>query len=254
MWGVRKALARQQTWRDALRWSYDLLTAEEQRLFRRLCVFVGGCTLEAVETVCAALPDGVGQALEGVTSLLDKSLLQQSEHEAGEPRLSMLETLREYGLDCLHQSTEAEAIQGAHANYYLSPPYPKRVMYSFDEVLDKDEGWARFNRHYWLRDYRGFLEFFMSQIFTEPHSTRQIEDCVGWGLETTPEVLIATDAAPSVVSKENVEDFVRRVRCPVLIFHGDEDALVPYTRSTRLAELTGGTLVTIEGGGHYPQG
>jgi pimeloyl-ACP methyl ester carboxylesterase/predicted glycosyltransferase len=136
----------------------------------------------------------------------------------------------------------------------LSPPYPKRVMYSFDEVLDTDEGWAKFNRHYWLKDYRGFLEFFMSQIYTEPHSTKQIEDCVGWGLETTPEVLIATDAAPSVVNKENVEDFVRSVRCPLLIFHGDEDALVPYTRSTRLAELTGGKLMTIEGGGHYPQG
>ena len=136
----------------------------------------------------------------------------------------------------------------------LSPPYPKRVMYSFDEALDTDEGWAKFNRHYWLKDYRGFLEFFMSQIYTEPHSTKQIEDCVGWGLETTPEVLIATDAAPSVVNKENVEEFVRSVRCPVLIFHGDEDALVPYTRSTRLAELTGGKLVTIEGGGHYPQG
>jgi pimeloyl-ACP methyl ester carboxylesterase/predicted glycosyltransferase len=136
----------------------------------------------------------------------------------------------------------------------LSPPYPKRVMYSFDEVLDTDEGWAKFNRHYWLKDYRGFLEFFMAQIYTEPHSTKQIEDCVGWGLETTPEVLIATDAAPSVVDKENIEELVRRMRCPVLIFHGDEDALVPYTRSTRLAELTGGTLVTIEGGGHYPQG
>jgi len=136
----------------------------------------------------------------------------------------------------------------------LSPPYPKRVMYSFDEVLDTDEGWAKFNRHYWLKDYRGFLEFFMSQIYTEPHSTKQIEDCVGWGLETTPEVLIATDAAPSVVNKENAEEFVRRVRCPVLIFHGDEDALVPHTRGARLAELTGGKLVTIEGGGHYPQG
>src|SRR5258708_14067049 len=136
----------------------------------------------------------------------------------------------------------------------LSPPYPNRVMYSFDEGLDTTEAWAKFNRHYWLKDYRGFLEFFMSQIYTEPHSTKQIEDCVGWGLETTPEVLIATDAAPSVVNKENVEEFVRSVRCPVLIFHGDEDALVPYTRSTRLAELTGGQLVTIEGGGHYPQG
>ncbi len=117
--GVQDAPARQQTLRDTLRWSYDLLTAEEQRLFQRLSAFVGGYTLEAVEAVCAALPDGVGQVLEGVTSLLDKSLLHQSGPEAGEPRLSMLETLREYGLECLHESGEAEAVQRTHADYYL---------------------------------------------------------------------------------------------------------------------------------------
>ena len=52
--------------------------------------------------------------------------------------------------------------------------------------LDTDEGWAKYNRHYWLRDYRDFLEFFFAQMFTEPHSTKPIEDAVGWGLETTP--------------------------------------------------------------------
>ena len=55
-----------------------------------------------------------------------------------------------------------------------------------------DEGWAKYNRHYWLRDYRGFLEFFFGQIFPEPHSTKQIEDCVAFGLDTTPEMLVAT--------------------------------------------------------------
>ena len=117
--GVQDAPVRQQTLRNTIQWSYDLLTAEEQRLFRRLCVFVAGCTLEAIEAICAALPDGAEQVLEGVTSLLDKSLLQQSEPEAGEPRLSMLETLREYGLECLRESAEAEVVQGAHADYYL---------------------------------------------------------------------------------------------------------------------------------------
>ena len=136
----------------------------------------------------------------------------------------------------------------------LGPRHSWRAIYLFDEVLDTDESWAKENRHYWLKDYRGFLEFFMSQIYTEPHSTKHIEDAVGWGLETTPEVLIAIADAPSVVDKENVEEFVRRMRCPVLIFHGGEDALVPHARGARLAELTGGTLVTIEGGGHYPQG
>ena len=56
-----------------------------------------------------------------------------------------------------------------------------RAATSFDEELDTDEGWAKYNRHYWLSDYRGFLEFFFAQVFTEPHSTKQIEDCVGWG-------------------------------------------------------------------------
>ena len=67
-----------------------------------------------------------------------------------------------------------------------------RTRYPWDEVLPTDEGWPKDNRHYWLRDYRGFLEFFFSQMFTEPHSTKPIEDCMGWGLETTAETLIAT--------------------------------------------------------------
>jgi predicted ATPase/DNA-binding CsgD family transcriptional regulator len=117
--GVQDAPVRQQTLRDTIQWSYDLLTTEEQRLFRRLSVFVAGCTLEGLETVCAALPDAAGQVLEGVTSLLDKSLLQQSEPEVGAPRLGMLETLREYGLECLLESAEAQAVQRAHADYYL---------------------------------------------------------------------------------------------------------------------------------------
>ena len=73
--------------------------------------------------------------------------------------------------------------------------------YPFDEELDTDEGWAKYNRHYWLRDYRGFLEFFFSQMFTEPHSTKQIEDAIGWGLETTPETLDRDTAARPVSAR-----------------------------------------------------
>jgi pimeloyl-ACP methyl ester carboxylesterase/predicted glycosyltransferase len=135
----------------------------------------------------------------------------------------------------------------------ISPGHPQNIMYSFDEVLETDEGWARYNRHYWLKDYRGFLEFFMGQIFTEPHSTKQIEDAVGWGLETTPEVLIATKDAPLTVNRETVKEFIHHVQCPVLVIHGDEDAIIPHTRGAKLAEMTGGTLVTIEGGGHCLQ-
>ncbi len=112
--------ARQQTLLNTITWSYELLTAEEQRLFRRLSVFVGGCTLEAIEAVCVAPHDGSGHVLEGVVSLIDKSLLQQTEQEDGEPRLVMLETIREYGLDALTSIGEMQATWEAHASYYLA--------------------------------------------------------------------------------------------------------------------------------------
>ena len=62
----------------------------------------------------------------------------------------------------------------------------------FDEPLDDYSGWGKYNRHYWLDNYRDFLEFFFRRCFTEPHSTKQLEDCVGWGLETDAETLVAT--------------------------------------------------------------
>jgi len=120
--GARDAPVRQQSLRNTLAWSYELLTAEEQRLFRRLSVFVGGCTLQAIEALCAALEksNGVGRVVDGVASLIDKSLLQQTEQEENEPRLVMLETIREYGLEVLTASGEMETTRQAHALYYLT--------------------------------------------------------------------------------------------------------------------------------------
>ena len=118
--GARDAPTRQQTLRNTIDWSYHLLDAQEQQLFRRLSVFVGGCTLEAGEAVCATLGDGAGQVVEGVASLIDKSLLQQTEHEGNESRLVMLETIREYGWECLTVSEEEETTRQAHAEYYLA--------------------------------------------------------------------------------------------------------------------------------------
>ncbi len=118
-YGTQDVPTRQQTLRNTITWSYDLLNDDEQRLFRRLSVFVGSCTLEAVEAICTALDGEVEQVLDGVTSLLDKSLLQQIEHEGEEPRLMMLETIREYGLECLTASDERKKTQAAHAEYYL---------------------------------------------------------------------------------------------------------------------------------------
>src|SRR6266516_3815154 len=118
--GARDMPVRQQTLRNTIAWSYHLLEAQEQRLFRQLSVFAGGCTLEAIEAVCTALPDGAGQVFDGVASLLDKSLLQQIEQEGEEPRLTILETVREYGLESLRESGEAHESQRAHALYYLA--------------------------------------------------------------------------------------------------------------------------------------
>ena len=117
--GARDLPERQRTLRNTLAWSYELLTAQEQRLFQRISVFVGGCTLEAIEAICTALDDGAGQVVDGLASLLDKSLLQQTEQEGGEPRLTMLETIREFGLACLSESGELEVARQAYAAYYL---------------------------------------------------------------------------------------------------------------------------------------
>lgn len=120
--GARDAPTRQQTLRNTIEWSYQLLNGWEQRLFRRLSVFVGGCTLQTAEAVCNASGDGVGQVLDGVVSLVDKSLLQRMEQTGDgseEPRLLMLETIREYGLEALNTSGEGEVARQAHAEYFL---------------------------------------------------------------------------------------------------------------------------------------
>jgi predicted ATPase/DNA-binding CsgD family transcriptional regulator len=118
---ARDVPARQQTLRNAIAWSYHLLDGQEQQLFRRLCVFVAGFTLDTAEALCTALgsDDAAVSVLDGVASLIDKSLLQQTERDAGEPRLVMLETIREYGLECLEALGEMEVTRCAHAAYYL---------------------------------------------------------------------------------------------------------------------------------------
>ena len=135
----------------------------------------------------------------------------------------------------------------------LAPPLPERVVYPFDERLDTDEGWAKYNMHHWRRDYRDFLEFFLAKCFTEPHSTKQIEDGIGWALETTPEVLADHDAGIDLPIGVDFRELCARVRCPVLVMHGAEDALHPHARGAALAEATGGRLVTLQGSGHFPQ-
>jgi predicted ATPase/transcriptional regulator with XRE-family HTH domain len=118
--GLRDIPARQQTIYHSIAWSYDLLKPIEQRLFQRLSIFIGGCTLHAAEAVCIIPGEETTPLLDGVASLIDKSLLlplKQEEHH--DPRIMMLETIREYGLKCLDESGEAKIIQRMHAHYYL---------------------------------------------------------------------------------------------------------------------------------------
>jgi predicted ATPase len=117
--GARDLPERQQTLRGAIDWSHGLLNEDEQRLFRRLSVFAGGCTLEAAEAVCNAKGDLGLDALEAMASMVDKSLLQQVEKAAAEPRFVMLETIREYAREQLASSGDEALTRRAHAAYCL---------------------------------------------------------------------------------------------------------------------------------------
>jgi len=117
--GARDLPQRQQTLRAAMDWSYDLLAPAEQKLFERLSVFVGGCTLEGAEAVCDTKGDLGMDLLEGMASLVDKSLVQQVEREKSESRFLMLETIREYALEKLVASGEQTLTRRAHAAYCL---------------------------------------------------------------------------------------------------------------------------------------
>jgi pimeloyl-ACP methyl ester carboxylesterase/predicted glycosyltransferase len=139
---------------------------------------------------------------------------------------------------------------------FIGPATPivPRSASTFGDRLDSDEEWNKFNEHYWRKDHEGFLEFFFGHIFNEPHSTKQLEDCVGWGLETDAETLIATEYAPRIPDREALLELCGRVRYPVLVLHGDGDAIIPLERGRLLAEATGGRLVVLEGSGHCPHG
>jgi len=111
---------RQQTLRGAIAWSYDLLEPEEQSMFRRLAVFANGATLMAAEQVCLAAGAIDGNVLEVLEELVDKSMLQRQERKNGEMRFWLLQTLREFGVECLSEAGELAATQTAHAAYFLS--------------------------------------------------------------------------------------------------------------------------------------
>jgi pimeloyl-ACP methyl ester carboxylesterase len=116
---------------------------------------------------------------------------------------------------------------------------------------DPAEHWAKYDTAYWREHHEDFLWFFFGMCFPEPRSTKQVEDCVGWGLDTTPDVLTA-EAAAARPSKERLEGWARAVASPVLVLHGTQDRISPPARGQRIAELTGGDYVELRGSGHIP--
>src|SRR4029079_18417876 len=96
-------------------------------------------------------------------------------------------------------------------------------------------------------------DFFVGQIFPEPHSTKQIEDLIAFGHDTTAEVLVASQPfSVGLADKDEAEAYCRRVRCPVIVAHGTEDRVINYERGVRLAELTGDAFVPLAGGRPLP--
>ena len=118
--GAHDLPARQQTLRGTIDWSYQLLASAEQALFRRLATFVGGCSLEAAQAVCNADDALEIDVLDGLAALVDQSLLKQVETPNGDPRLYLLETIREYALERLDASGEKNSLQHQHAAYFLT--------------------------------------------------------------------------------------------------------------------------------------
>ena len=140
----------------------------------------------------------------------------------------------------------------------LSGAHSEREAFLWDAQLDSRDGWAMHNRHVWLDgDYEGFLRFFFGRMYGEAHSTKQIEDAVGWGLEVAPSTLVDTTAGRLGLHgavRTPLEPLCRQVRCPVTVVHGTDDRVRPHRIGARLAELTGGSLILLEGTGHGPPG
>ena len=130
--------------------------------------------------------------------------------------------------------------------------HPERDVSPFEDAIETDPEWAKYHRPHWPHDYIGFLEFFFSKCFTEPHSSKQIEDCIGWALRPHPRRSLDTVLGIGLPRQELFTETCARVRCPTLVIHGDEDQIRPLTQGAALAEATGGQLVTLEGAGHIP--
>ncbi len=132
-------------------------------------------------------------------------------------------------------------------------PADEEGPYPFDEEPVMPEGWAKWNRHYFLRDWPGFLEFFFTQTFTEPHSTKQTEDAIRWGLQTDPQTIVRGLDAEWTNDRDSATRLGTQVPCPTLVIQGSQDAVVGPARGAAVADaIPHAQLITLEGCGHAP--
>jgi pimeloyl-ACP methyl ester carboxylesterase len=132
-------------------------------------------------------------------------------------------------------------------------PAAEEGPYPFDEEPVTPEGWAKWNRHYFLRDWPGFLQFFFTQTFTEPHSTKQTEDAIGWGLQTDPQTIVRGLDAEWTNDRDSVLRLGAQVLCPTLVIQGSQDAVVGPARGAAVADaIPHAHLITLQGCGHAP--
>jgi pimeloyl-ACP methyl ester carboxylesterase/predicted glycosyltransferase len=137
----------------------------------------------------------------------------------------------------------------------VGPGYPYLARQHFCAERERFEGWDKYNRQYWLQNYPDFAEHFICQMYPEPHSTKQVEDGIAWARDTSGEILIKTVEARIAPPGFDIgEAMYRKITCPMLVIHGDDDRLHPHARGKAVAELTGAEFVTIAGGGHNPLG
>jgi len=134
----------------------------------------------------------------------------------------------------------------------IVPNHPWRGA-DFENPVNAPVGWQKYNRQHWQSDYGDFCEFFIGEMFNEPHSTKQIEDAIDYARGGDGEMLAMTQDARAEARHLVNEDMYRRIRCPVLAVHGSADMISPVEMSRRVAELTGGELVILPDAGHCAQ-
>ena len=143
---------------------------------------------------------------------------------------------------------QSAVLIGSSVSVADSPPEEDA---SFWQPRTRYSGWEKYNAHYWREHYEDFLDFFFGEVFTEPFSTKALDDARAWGLETTPEILIQTQRAPG--PRSPMAEIVARVRCPVLLLHGDEDHICSINNSQSLAmQRPDWEFITLGGAGHAP--